>query len=583
MSKKVLILGAGYAGVTAAVTLLKKRKKSDDMKITIIDKNDYHTLLTEIHETAGNRTDEKASTIPLIEIFKNTDVEIIKDEVINADFEKKVISCHLGEYAYDYLIIALGSEPNYYGISGMKENSLPLWSHKDALKIKNQIIQCFAMASIEKDAATRKSLLTFAVCGGGFTGVELIGEMANWKKDLCQEYNINCNEVNLVLVEALPRILINLKEKISQKATNYMSNKLLIDVKTNSKITNVANNKIDLADGTAINSHTLIWTAGIRASCQCDNLSLDKGKLCRLVTNEFSQTSQPEVFVIGDISIYEKDGVLSPPIVETAVQTAHNAAVNIICDLRKQPKKALKLEYHGFMVSIGAYYAVAEVMGRSLPFFMAIFAKHLVLMHYLYTIGGFAPVVKHFKNEVYFKKHFKYHCEHHIFPFVQSFWLVPIRLYLGVFWILEAYNKFNDGWLYREVLCGKVVDTISSASVMPIIGAHTPAIMAWCVEKIILPNTILFQTMVIATEFAIGLAFLTGTFVFLASITGIGLAINFALTSGLPQNTWWMIFAMMTVMGGGGRSFGLDYYLIPYLIKQWQSIRLNKRFKLFIK
>jgi len=228
MPNKVVILGAGYAGIEAALTIQKKKKKSDDIEITLIDKNSYHTLLTELHEVAGNRISEDGVIVPLRDIFKYTDVKLIKDEVTNIDFKSKKLNGKLGEYSYDYLIIAVGSHPNYYGIPGMEEHSFPLWSYNDAIRIREQIKEMFIKASQEKDADKRKALLTFVVGGGGFTGVEMMGELALWVKQLCREYNVSRDEVKLILIEALPSILNNLKPEGIKKSHEYLTKKLKV-------------------------------------------------------------------------------------------------------------------------------------------------------------------------------------------------------------------------------------------------------------------------------------------------------------------------------------------------------------------
>ena len=135
MSQKVVIVGAGYAGVEAALTLYKKKKKNDSIDIFLIDKNPYHTLLTELHEVAGNRIDEDGIIVPLRDIFRYTDVHVIQDEIKGFDLDNKIVKSESSEYPYDYLILAAGSRPNYYGIPGMAENSFSLWSFDDAVRI----------------------------------------------------------------------------------------------------------------------------------------------------------------------------------------------------------------------------------------------------------------------------------------------------------------------------------------------------------------------------------------------------------------------------------------------------------------
>ncbi|HZK71458.1 MAG TPA: NAD(P)/FAD-dependent oxidoreductase, partial [Clostridia bacterium] len=493
MTKKVLILGAGYAGIEAALTLQKKGKR-DDIEIVIIDKNPYHTLLTELHEVAGNRISEDGIIIPLKEIFKYTKVSIIQDEIAAVDLDTNLITSNKNEYKYDYLVIATGSRPNFFGISGMEENCFPLWSYHDAIKIREHIKQCFFMASKESDPELRKSLLTFVVGGGGFTGVEMIGELAQWVKLLCKEYSISKREVKLMLVEALPKILSVLKQKNINKATKYLTSKLNVEVLVDHAITKVTKDSIELKNSIVIPTNTLIWAAGIKAAKIADHFLLGKDKTSRIEVDEFTKTSYSNVYAVGDASAFHADEVTLPALVETALQTSKAAALNILNDIRGVDKKKLKPELHGVMVSIGSFYAVAEIMKLSLPRFLSILMKYLINIHYLFGIGGFEQVAKYLKHELFYKQQEKFLIEKHYSVPTRAFWLVPIRLFLGYSWLMEGIGKINQGWLTKPLLAGLPnADAGSSASVSAtgenvfrIISAHTPEWYAWIAQNLVI-------------------------------------------------------------------------------------------------
>ena len=127
MSKKIVIVGAGYAGIETALRL-NKLNKLKEVEITVIDKNSYHTLLTELHEVAGNRVSEEAVRIPLNRIFKYTDINIVCDKITKYDYENNVVKSDTKDYAYDYLVLAIGSSPNFFNIKGLEENAFTLWS-----------------------------------------------------------------------------------------------------------------------------------------------------------------------------------------------------------------------------------------------------------------------------------------------------------------------------------------------------------------------------------------------------------------------------------------------------------------------
>lgn len=589
MSKKVIVLGAGYGGVEAALTLYKKKKKTDDLEITVIDKNPYHTLLTELHEVAGNRIDAEGVLVPLRDIFKYTDIKLVQDEITCADFEKKELASENNKYTFDYLIFGVGSEPNLYNIPGMDKYAYTLWSFNDAIKVREHIKDCFVLASQEKDAAVRRRLLTFAVGGGGFTGVEMIGELALWVKTLCTEYSVSRAEVRLMLIEALPRILNNLKEKSANKAMKYLTNSIKVEVLTSSAISKVDADSFELKDGTVIPSNTLIWTAGIKPSCITQKIECGKAKSCRILVDKHCETQYSGVYAIGDVSAFTTDEGTLPALVEAALQTGENAALNVLNDIRGKEKEELKPELHGVMVSIGSYFAVADVMGRQWSRLMSIILKYMVNIHYLFGIGGFELIFRYIKHEFLHKRQTKTLPERHISVLTPNFWLVPIRLFLGYVWIKEGIAKIGEGWLNTPMLAGLAADATTSAStsetgeqVFRIISEFTPGWYAWIANNIVIPNALLFQIVICLTELALGLAFITGTFTFIASLASIGLIINFMLSTGFYDYNWWFIPAALTLLGGGGRAFGVDYYLIPYLMRQWRYFVRNKRIKLFL-
>jgi NADH dehydrogenase len=576
MSINIVIVGAGYAGIETAL-YLHKRKKKDDIKITVIDKNSYHTLLTELHETAGNRIAEDGVIVPLRDIFQYTDVEIIKDEIINFDIKNNMISSKYNKYKFDYLVLAFGSEPNYYGIPGMKEYCFPLWSFNDSLKIREHIIDCFIKASQENEKIKRKSLLTFIVGGGGFTGVEMMGELGNWVKKLCIEYNIDRSEVSLYLIEALPKILTILKESNVKKAMNYLTHKLKVNVLLESAITKLEPERVELKDGRAINTHTLIWTAGIKASSLTDLIDMEKNKTSRIVVDQYTKTEFNNVYAVGDICAFTYDGKLLPPLVESAVQTGKNAAVNILSDIKGSQKKKLEPKLHGVMVSIGRGFAVSEIMGKQLPIWLSILMKYMVNIHYLFGIGGFELVFKYLHHEILNTRHRRSFLEYHYTRRSAAIWLVPLRLFLGYTWFVEGYNKIKEGWLTSPMLAGLPVEGSSSASVTEsgekvfrIISSHTPEWYAWVANRVVIPNALFFQILIVLTEIGLGLAFFSGTFTFLAALAALALNINFLLSTGLYETSWWLIPAEIAMLGGAGRVLGVDSYLMPALMKLWR-------------
>lgn len=628
--KKVVIVGAGYAGIEAALTL---NKSKSDIEIILIDKNPYHTLLTEIHELAGNRVQEEAVRVFLDSIFEFTNVNVILDEIKDFDFEQGIVSSGKTIYTYDYLILAIGSTPNFFDITGLEKQAFTLWSFDDALVIREHVKKCFLLAAQEQDSNERKRLLTFAVAGAGFTGVEMIGELAVWTKGLAKEHGFKYENIRLVIVDMLPQILNSLNAKNARKAHRYMEKKLGIEIMLNTSIKEVTDRGFS-TNGQMVETASLIWAAGVRSSTQVEDMPLEKlGGARRLKVDEFGRTEYQNVYTAGDVSCYlDKEGKPYPAMVENAVQTGRAVAKNILHDLKKEPPQKVKIKIHGVMVSVGNYYAVAEIMGRILPVWLSIIMKYLVNIHYLWEITGFRGIARYLYHELLERRQPRLLIEKHWSTRLQAWWLTLLRIFLGWAWLYEGLQKIWAGWLEKPQLAtffGYVTgapglnDSNTSAQIIDSMASATPQSaegtvqtierlfyvdlgiiqfyldkaaqmvfkaefwpVKWFVENIVLASDssqLFFQAAVVVAEIFIGLALIFGAFTFLAALASLGLMVNFAMTTGLYDTTWWMIFAAIACMGGAGRAFGVDYYLIPYLNNVWEYFWKNRRLKLFFK
>ena len=441
-AKNIVILGAGYAGVHAAKKLAKKYKKNNDVTITIIDKNPYHTLMTELHEVAGGRVPEESVKLDLHKIFHRTKVNVVVDYIENVDLEKQVVKTTHGTYAYSYLMVGLGSEPAYFGVPGVKEHGFSLWSLDDALTIREHIKEQFKKASLERDEKRRKELLTFIVAGAGFTGIEMAGELLEWKDTLAAKYHVDVEEVKVYVVEAADSILNMLDQQQAAKAEKYMT-KHKIEVMKNAPITEVTAEGITLKDGRKIATHTLIWTCGIQCAESAVALDAPKTRANRLKANEYMQAEGYEnVYVIGDCAYNEENGnCTNPQIVEAAEQTAATAAKNIIASIDNKEKSKFKGNYHGFMVSIGGRYGVANLSGIKLSGFFAMVMKHIVNMYYLFGVLNVYAVYHYLQHEFFGMKQNRNIMRGHISSLGNRLWTLPLRFYIGILWLIEGLKK----------------------------------------------------------------------------------------------------------------------------------------------
>lgn len=468
--KRIAILGAGYGGVAAAKSLHKIFKKNKDVQITVYDRNPFHTLMTELHEVAGGRTEPDSVQVSLEKIFGGMRVEVKIETITNIRFKDNVLVGKEGEYAYDYLVLGPGAEPEYFGIPGAKENSFSLWSFDDALVLRRHIEDQFLKASREPNEAKRRQALTFVVAGAGFTGMEMLGELLEWKGPLCHRYGVDEAEVSVVLVEAMTEILPILPKKLRENTMKFLAKKEAV-VHLNTPITEVRADGITVKGGNVIATDTLIWTCGVRGCEFAGKLDFTGGKehgksslteeetnlrfnilkKARLRSNEYMQSVEYDnVYLVGDVLWFSEKNRTLPQVVETAIQTAEFAAHNIAADMGHGTKKAFRSNYHGFMVSVGSKFAVAHVMGMVLTGFMAMAMKHLVNFHYLWTVAGVNACWEYAQHHFFVVKNGRSQVGNQLANKTPTYWLLPIRVALGAMWVVQVLEKVFKGWLDLE-------------------------------------------------------------------------------------------------------------------------------------
>jgi NADH dehydrogenase len=464
MGKSIVIVGAGYAGILTAKKLAKKLKKQKDINITIIDKNPFHTMLTELHEVAANRVDEDSIKISLKKVFAGRNVNVKLDTIKSIDFNSKLVVGENESYPYDYLVIAAGSKPEFFGVPGAAENTFKLWSYEDAVILRDHIQATFRKAMTETNPEERKRLLTFWVVGAGFTGVEMIGELAEYVPILCEKYEIDRSEVSLYNVDGLSRVIPNLTEKLSAKVEKRL-NKMGVNVVLNSFVAEVGTDFISLKQNDKIVTHkagTVIWAAGIKSADVVQN-TRDKLEIVRggrvQVDSYLRSTKDENVYVVGDNMFFVPEGEERPvpQMVENCEQSADVAAHNIVSEITGKGKmESYKPKFHGVMVCIGGRYGVCHVglPGKffSMPSFLAMFAKHFINIIYFIQVLGWNKVFSYIKHEFFTIRNCRSFVGGHFSNRTPSFLLVPLRIWLGAVWLFEGVMKVVEGWFKKPML-----------------------------------------------------------------------------------------------------------------------------------
>ena len=617
-TKNIVVVGAGYSGVSATKFLAKKLKKDNDVQITLIDRHSYHTMMTELHEVAGGRVEPEAIQYDLQRLFaRQKNVQLVTDTVTGIDKENKIVTTKLGSYAFDYLVLGMGGEPNDFGTPGVKEHGFTLWSFEDSVRIREHILTTVAKAAIEPDAAVRRAMLTFVVCGSGFTGIEMIGELVDWKARLAKEYKLDPSEFSLKVVEAMPTILNMLGRNDAAKAERYLKEQN-VELVLNAPIIEVAADHIKLKDGSMVPTHTLIWTAGVKGTTDAADFGLEAARGNRLVANEYMEAKGYEennIYIIGDLVFYEEfPNTPTPQIVQAAEQTGHTAAANIVADIKGGEKHKFKGNYQGFMVSIGAKWGVANLFNKiHLSGFLAIVMKHIVNLKYFFDIRSGYYMFQYMMHEFFHIKDDRNVTRGHSSRYGNVLWSVPLRVFYGLVWFIEAAKKivgegswlkpgtwFGEGswftgnsvfpwtWDYVDAAsaasdatsaasgAGETVEAAAKFGLSYAYGETPMAVLDSAPEwfsnimKIMMPNmevAMFFQKMMVFVEIGIALALMAGLFTWLMSASTIALVVTFCLSGMFFWVNIWFIPVAFALMNGSGRAVGLDRWVIPWLQK----------------
>jgi NADH dehydrogenase len=362
--KRVLIIGGGFGGLSAAKSLLKY-----DLEIVIIDKTNHHLFQPLLYQVATAALSPADIAHPIRSSFGgNKNVSVLLGEVTKIDRDNKKIFFNGTSINYDYLIVAVGSRHHYFGNPEWEKFAPGLKTLNDALQIREKILLSLETAEKIQDVKERKKFLNYVIVGGGPTGVELagaIGEIVN--KNLIKDYrNIDPGQTKVFLVEAVPKILVPFPDKLSQHAKEDLE-ALGVEVILNSKVTDLNDDGVRLGDR-FIESKNIIWAAGNQAMPLLKNLNTELDSAGRAIVNhDLTVDNDPDVFVIGDAAAVKDDaGKLLSAIAPVAIQQGKYIAKIIGENISKEQRKKFKYRDRGIMATIGKAKAVAVIKGFNL-------------------------------------------------------------------------------------------------------------------------------------------------------------------------------------------------------------------------
>jgi NADH dehydrogenase len=393
--KRVLILGAGAAGISAALELKKASTRLPGLDVTLVDQRDYHCPLPFIWQVVSGSVQPSHISFPLPTLLsKGGDtgsVRFKQSRVQGIDVAKKVVSTTDGEPGWDYLVVALGSTTNFFGMADAQENCLVLKSVRDAVSIHNRILDNYEAALREGDEQRRRELLTFVVVGGGPSGIELVAAIQDFvRKALTRKYPALTPQVRVLLVEAQDALLSGMKAKMSELAIKRLRSRG-IEVLPRTRITKVWSGGIQTADGQTIPTRTVVWVAGVKPAAVVESLPFNKAKGGRIIVNQNMEVPEaPGVYVLGDCAylLQEHGSTPYPPTQQVAQRQGPVCARNIIRAIHGEEQRPFNYKFKGQVIYMGRNLVLAQLWNRVFDGFAAAMVRRLYYLRVFVSYLG---------------------------------------------------------------------------------------------------------------------------------------------------------------------------------------------------
>ncbi len=379
----VVIIGGGFGGLAAARAL-----KSAPVRLTLIDRTNHHLFQPLLYQVAMAGLSPADIAAPIRSVLhKQKNVTVLLAEAVGIDFDHRVVQLVDGSLDYDYLILATGGRTSYFGNEHWEQFAPGLKDLDDAVEIRRRVLLAFEAAEKESDPERRQQLLTFVVVGGGPTGVELAGAIAELAHFvLARDFrNINPQEARVILLEGGPRILPSFTTDSSDSATKQLNN-LGVNVRVNTKVTNIDERGAHLGDQ-LIQAATVIWGAGVQATAFAAKLGVPHDRAGRIILEpDLTLPHHKNVFAVGDMTSFtHQDGKPLPGVSPVAMQMGRTAANNILHALKGEPYEQFQYVDKGSMATIGRHAAIAEMGKLHLSGLLAWLAW--LFVHLIFLIG----------------------------------------------------------------------------------------------------------------------------------------------------------------------------------------------------
>jgi len=374
--KRILILGGGFAGLTVAMELEKTLAQDPSIEITLVNRENFFLFTPMLHEVAASDLDLTTIVNPVRKMLRR--VHFFAGEVNQIDIEqRRVVVSHGFDHhhhtlEFDFLVLGLGSVTNHYGLPGLQEHALTMKSLGDAMRLRNHLIAHLEEA--DSDCCKLKEpLLAFVVAGGGFAGVETVAGINDFVRGALRSYpHLNEDMLRVVLVHPGPFILPELNEELGAYAQRRLAGRK-VEIRLNTRVEGFSGGAVQLSDGAAIHTSTLVWTAGTSPNPLLETIPCAKERGRLLVTESLELQAWPGVWALGDCSaaLDRETGRFYPPTAQHALRQGKLVAHNIIAAVRGTEKKRFRFSTIGQLAAIGRRTGVANILGINFSGFVA--------------------------------------------------------------------------------------------------------------------------------------------------------------------------------------------------------------------
>jgi len=361
---RVVIIGAGFAGLAIA-----QRLANTHFDVVLLDRNNYHTFQPLLHQVATAELTPNQIACPVRRLLRKAqNVDFRMAEVVGVESKSQVVTTQQAQYRYDFLVIATGSRVPLERFSGAKEFGWPLKTIPHAVALKNQVIRSFEQAAAL--SALPSGLLTFIIVGGGATGVELAGALKDWiARSLVKDYStLNCQDIRVVLLQSGDRLLPGFSSRLQTYTKRHLQ-KIGVEVRLLSRVSEVSAHGITLSDGSSMASRTVVWTTGVKSDRPPINTPLPTSELSVLPTLQLA--NHCNVYIAGDSIGHLQPEQTWPQLAAVAIQQGKAIALNLLRQSRGQSPLPFRYRHRGNMAILSRYAAVVQIGALELTGFSA--------------------------------------------------------------------------------------------------------------------------------------------------------------------------------------------------------------------